>query len=164
MDEVDSIEVELYRKLRALRWSVVRRVGQQLADDVIHDVFVKLIKKVRSGEVEQIDHYLSVALVNRCLEILRVRADHQEKEFQFVYLQPKTTGCYQEDREQELMEVIDKVLNGKRREVIVMRLVIGKTVEETARDLGLSIQCIKSRSYQAIKTLRKELGGGLHGR
>lgn len=52
-----------------------------------------------------------------------------------------------------------KRLTSRRREILLMSMILGMSLDEIARELNLRYETVKCDKYKALRKIRKEMGG-----
>ncbi|MEV8614893.1 sigma-70 family RNA polymerase sigma factor [Amycolatopsis sp. NPDC051373] len=107
-----------------------------------------------------------------CLEILRALPGHRVDDLAFLALvygiaQQKVADARRGARLvverqalDERMTDLMRVLPDRQREILVLRVIIGLSAEETAEALGLTAGAVRVQQHRALTRLRKELNPG----
>ncbi len=145
-------------RLRRIAYAVCR--DDNRAEDVLQEAFVKLYlswPKVRKQGVEEA--YTRRIIVNADIDDRRRpwrRHRAAASDEQLAQL-PATAPLPVEDRS-ELLEAVRRLPVMQRRSV-VLRHLVGLTVEETAAELGIGEGTVKSHTSRALAALRESLSG-----
>lgn len=132
------------------------------AEDVVQDVFYKFIKdraylRIQPGTLTS---YLTKCVRNDCLNRLR-----DEKPFSRADLLQYDVA--EEESTEFSAELIDKVwqaldaLPAKTHMVVVSIVMLGKKYKETAQELGVSVNTVKTLLHNGIATLRRQFPDSL---
>ncbi len=143
---------------------VIGMLGKSFeAEEIAQDVFIRFYKTASNFRKESgIKTYLSRIAINLSLNEIKRRKRYNQK---YVSL---TQGVNEIDDKNpvienyEIKEFIEKALitlEPKKRSVVVLRLIEGRTTEETAKILNLPVGTVLSRLYRAERELRKLLKG-----
>ncbi len=144
-------------RLRRIAYAVCR--DDDRAEDVLQEAFVKLYlswPKVRNHGVEEA--YTRRIIVNADIDDRRRpwRRHRAASSEQLAQL-PATAPLPVEDRS-ELLEAVRR-LPAMQRRTVVLRHLVGLTVEETAAELGIGEGTVKSHTSRALTALRESLSG-----
>jgi RNA polymerase sigma-70 factor, ECF subfamily len=130
---------------------VLRRCSQLLRDEpraveAMHDVFVQILRRKDSLSQESPAALLHRTATNVCLNHLRGRRRHPEDALDELVLQIAAAG----DPESTLSArvLLDRVFGREppsTRTMAVLHLVDGMTLEEVAREVGLSVSGVRKR-------------------
>ncbi len=139
--------------------------NEQDAKDVVQEVFVDLWDRYDLSQIQSIRSYLSKAVHNRCLNVIKAGKSHQEKFFEYVF-HAKTTGqpdlqekeylALEEDRLRSLKKVI-ATLPPKTATIFDLYYIQRKSRKQVASELGISINTVKTALIRALKQLRKKI-------
>ena len=136
---------------------------QEVAEDIVQDLFLYLYEKEDSGEHDNRDgHYLFRLVRYRCLNHLEFQNIRNRKHPE---LQSHSASNPHDPLETlERIELEHKYLQSlenlspKCREVFEMSRLEGKKNQEIANELKLSKRTVETHISQALKILRKKLG------
>lgn len=161
-DEDKSAFAQLYeayeRKMYAVAISIVR--SQALAEDVVHDSFLKIIRhfeKCRSMARNERESWIVILTKNTARDALRSRrllADPEEA--------GEPASAFDVDSEVAYHDLISAIraLPDNDREVLERRYVLGWGNADIARQLGLTENAVAARLFRARARLQKMLGEG----
>ena len=167
-DHLDRKEfVQVYEKYApALIFYARKFVDHPTAEDVVHDVFLKIWNsETLMVANESIVSYLFCAVRNACLDLLKHKTicnDYLAKAVRDLKIEELS---YSEDFLNKLIdrEQIDAIykeidhLPEKCREVFVLAYIQEKKNVEIAEQLQISIRTVEAQIYKALKILRKAL-------
>ncbi len=149
-----ALDVEaLYRRygpmvLRRCRWMLR---DESWARDAMQDVFVQLLKREDSMTVEHPSSLLHRIATNVCLNLLRSRSRHPEDRDDDLLL--RIASCEDEESRFEAASFLERIFGREKestRTIAVMHLLDGYTLEEVAKETGLSVSGVRKR----LRTLR----------
>lgn len=155
---------ESYVEFVAARQATLRRIAYAVcrddarAEDVLQDAFVKLyLAWSRVQGTGREEAYVRRIIVNADLDQRR-RPWHRRRSGVPLELLdgPVPTGTPAEDRMALVAEL--RRLPAMQRRTVVLRYWLGFSVEDTARELGISEGTVKSHSSRGLSTLRERLG------
>jgi RNA polymerase sigma-70 factor (sigma-E family) len=135
---------------------------QPSAEDVVQDAFLGLYQALpRLKDQDQILPYLRAAVINRSRSVLRAR---RRALLRRVMHEPPASSAESaaligEDRRQVLAAV--GRLQGRSREVLVLRYYLDLPDQEIAAALGISRGTVSSTASRALAVLARELGENL---
>lgn len=143
-------------RLRRIAYAVCRDADR--AEDVLQEAFVKLYlswSKVRKQGVEEA--YARRIIVNADIDDRRRpwRRYRAAASDEHLAREPSPTRLPVEDRS-ELLEAL-RQLPPMQRRTVVLRHLVGLTVEETAAELAISEGTVKSHTSRALAALRVTL-------
>ena len=125
-----------------------------LAEDVVHDVYVSLLAKVRSDSLTEASVGLvTTAVRHRYFDVLR-SAQANERRLRLVWSNSETS-----DAAGDASGPDDPTegLPPRERAALVLRYVDGLSVPEVANELGLSVHATESLLMRAKSRARKEV-------
>lgn len=127
--------------------------SQSEAEDVCHDVFIKMIEHEASIFPGKEKAWLLTVTANECKNRLKFRNRHRNEEL--------TDSIPIEEPEQLNVLEIVMSLSVKERTVIYLYYYEGYTSEEIAGILKITASAVRSRMERARKHLKTRLEGGL---
>ena len=140
---------------------VMRRCRQLLNDeeaalDAMQDVFVRLCQAGDPLHVEYPSSFLYVAATNLCLNRIRDKARHGETHDD----QRVLTIASLEDNERRFgaASILDRLFRqspASSRTIAMLHYVDGLTLEETARETGMSVSGVRKRLRSLRQALQK---------
>ncbi len=155
----------LFERHHALLFNFLLRLtgNRHLSEDLVQEVFVRLLKYRHTYRAEsQFTTWMFQIARNARIDHFR-KGPHDEvsmedEVYERVSLQP-TPGEQAEQNEQVqiMLDALSR-LSEERREVLLMRGVLGLKFEEIADTLKCSINTIKGRAFRGIRELR----GSMH--
>lgn len=149
---------ELYRSYRdwvyGLAWRFLKDEG--LAQDVVQETFVYLIKKLPTLELTvRLTTFLYPVVKNLSLNLLRVRRPHDPGEL--LLLEAPESERSSSSRLDDLRCVME-VLPIEQAEVLMMRFIEDMPLAEIAHALDIPVGTVKSRLHNALRALRESPG------
>lgn len=139
---------------------VMRRCRQLLADeeealDATQDVFVRLCQAGDPMEIQHPSSFLYVTATNLCLNRIRNRARHGETHDDRVLYEIATM----DDTENRVgaLSILSRLFRmspQSSRTIATLHFVDGLTLEETARETGMSVSGVRKRLRALRKTLQ----------
>ena len=144
-------------RLRRIAYAVCRDADR--AEDVLQEAFVKLYlswPKVRQRGMEEA--YARRVIVNADIDDRRrpwrrYRSTASDEQLARIAAPARLPV----EERSELLEAV-RALPAMQRRTVVLRHLVGLTVEETAAELGIGEGTVKSHTSRALETLRRSLG------
>jgi len=131
------------------------------AEDVVQDVFVKLLLKGNIDEIGLLEHYIKRAIKNACLKKIRDRKAMHTIDGAVIreenFFEKKESELHEERRNSLLLDELNK-LPEQCRKVFLMCVVEELTYQKTADKLNISVNTVKSQVKKAYKVLRNAMG------
>jgi RNA polymerase sigma-70 factor (ECF subfamily) len=131
-------------------------VGREAAEDVVQEVFVKLAgQKECPGNVRA---WLLRSVRNGAIDALRMgkrRRVREERSGEARWFE--TRG---EPVDVEGLELAMKGLSAEEREIVILRIWGGATLEEIAEVMGIGVSTVHGRYRQALERLKVVLSSG----
>ncbi len=154
-DDLQSIYDEYAGPLYWYALALLERAEE--AEDVVHDVFVALLRRRTGDTISQPRAYLFTAVRRKALKVRsRRRAESPS-------LQQEWVSWVESGPEPDVAIDLDRALKQlpvEQREVIVLKAVEGLTFRETAKVLRIPQNTAASRYRLALAKLRVALEGG----
>ncbi len=156
----DSAEVS-FRRFVAARWGVLQRYAflltgdHQLAEDVVQVALEKCWRRWDKIRADSPESYVRAAVANTAASRHR-RRRHPETSLDEIVRQPAQVNDHAETY--ALRAGLWAGLNDlppRQRTIVVLRLWEDRSVEETARVLGISTGAVKSQLSKATAQLRR---------
>lgn len=152
---IELLFKEHYREFCLLSYSCISNM--QAAEDIVQDVFVKILTMDEEKEIANIKGYIWIAVKNRSLKYLHhtdKRRTIEEKDFSLAAVednQPMDTNIdYKvKDAMTQLPEQCKRVF-----ELCAME---GEKYSVAAEEMGISINTVKTQMKKAYRILRAEL-------
>ncbi len=155
---------ELYRKYHAQLFSYAVKFlhSEELAKDVVHDVFIKLWEnRTELPAVASLQSYLYAICKNAILNMIsratRENRIREEIGKQMMSTEPSVEKVFLSNEQREIVKQVINQLPPKRREVFLLCRMEGKSYEETAKILDISASTVNDHLVKAIKTLKSHL-------
>ncbi|WP_430972346.1 RNA polymerase sigma-70 factor [Sunxiuqinia rutila] len=149
----------------SLFYFALKFVDEELAKDVVQDVFFKLWEDKSLTVTSSVSGLLFTMVRNICLQHLekqKVRSRYAElasielSQNEIHFYSTDTSSLIQQELQEQLQEVIDQ-LPEKCREVFVLSRFHDKRHKEIAAELGISIKMVEKHISKALKIIRVEL-------
>jgi RNA polymerase sigma factor (sigma-70 family) len=153
----NNLEEAFEKRSGQLRW-IALRAGEQEAEDVIQDAFLKVVETSQREEVRTLDNLLSrivrrVAISN--FRRRKTRVDYARSEIGEGAVDPAADperALMGAQRLQRVMAVID-AMPLRRREVFLMHRVDELTYPQIARRAGISVKAVEKHMHLAMRQL-----------
>lgn len=132
-----------------------------LAEDVVHDVFVKFIRNIDKFHLTgSLKGYFAVCAANEARGLLRKRKHRIQPSVLAAEAQAKAPPCpIEAEEEVERIRVFLATLPDEQREVVVLRIKAGLKFKDIARLQQVSIPTVQGRYRYGIDKLRSLLNG-----
>lgn len=134
---------------------------QVCAEDLVQDFFIDFWYEKRYKEIESgLDRYLYRSVRNRCLNKLRDDKRRRQRMIELVTEEVEEFKFNIEELEEkeELFQAVHKLPEQCRR-IFSMCCMEGFTYQETADQLGITINTVRTQMGRALKSLRTSLKG-----
>lgn len=140
---------------------------KDLADDAVHDVFVKLWdNRDKLDESGSLRGFLFTAIQNHVLNMIASKKRKLKKQLQFFYEKnqgeeiPDNIIIFSEYK--KIYQAAVEELPEARRKIFELRINEGLTNEEVAGYLEISIHTVKSQFYKASRFIREFVNKHAH--
>jgi RNA polymerase sigma-70 factor (ECF subfamily) len=146
--------------------SVLTRVGnRELAEEITHQVFVRLIEKIGMYRIAPANNVpIFIAWLNQVARNMTTDTLRSGKRMQHTALDdaiaiPVSSSNGAIDEEMEFDEVLQKLnnLSDDQHEVITLRFLEDLSIAETAQVMQRSEGAIKALQHRALENLRRQL-------
>jgi RNA polymerase sigma-70 factor (ECF subfamily) len=152
---------EIYKRYWAVLYSHAKRLikNSQTAEDIVQNLFVKLLSDVIEYKQSSIWSYLYTSLRNEVIDVIR----HDKVKLAYVADKHAIVGNYITDdtvRENELKMQIEREIANlpeKMRDIFELSRKKFYTHKEIADEVGVSEGTVKKQIYYAITRLRSKL-------
>lgn len=160
-EKLSALVKEYQPKMQAY---VSRYLQPQDVEDLVQDVFVRLISYKDLFLIKELNAFIYVTALN----LVRDRAKHRHtiasKQFVDISKVQLTTEIDPQSivaalEELELLGHEIEKFPSRRQEVFVLQRLRGKTYREVATQLGISVGMVEKHMTRAIKQLRRGVGG-----
>jgi RNA polymerase sigma factor (sigma-70 family) len=135
---------------------IARRAGDQDAEDVLQDAFLKVVETSHREEIRKVDNLL--ARIVRCVAIDRIRRRSMRtdtvaatEEAVDLAADPER-GLIGAQRLSRVMAGID-AMPPRRREVFLLHRIEELTYPQIARRLGISVKAVEKHMHLAMRQL-----------
>lgn len=157
MDTIELIFKKEYKQLCILSYFYLKDIDE--AEDVVQDIFVKIIEQNKYEELRNIKSYLKTAVRNASLKHIQKKKEVSlVNEYQLFYNQSFT----EEQEKQALnnkLEIYKKLnlLPEQCKLVFLLCVIDGLKYKEAADFLNISVNTVKTQMKKAYKILRESL-------
>ncbi len=141
------------------KYIVIRCNDDQLAEDITHDVFLQLWKKIETLDDKGVPSYLYMCAKNAIInnhKKSQVRLNYLEKNVQSHISSTPQNRLEEKELSNKIEEAIAS-LTEKQREVFLLNRIEGKKYREIAELLDISQKAVEKRMHQALTYLKKKL-------
>jgi RNA polymerase sigma-70 factor (ECF subfamily) len=160
----------LYRAYAGRILRTVRRItrNHEDAEDAVHDAFLRALLHIQTFDGRSaFSTWLTRIAINSALMLLRKKRDsrevtpakHHESESQWEATDP-APDPEQQYAEQEPLRLVRDAIAGLRpsiRRALEMHTLQGRSIEEMASEIGISVCAAKGRLFHARAALRRSL-------
>lgn len=165
--ERDALDTLIKKYQPAVLRVCTSLLGTPEVEDLVQDVFIKVLKKIRDFEGRSaLFTWIYEIAVNRCRDELRRRKrrrwfslhDMPQETLEQIPLDEVSASEQLETSEmrRQLRQALSK-LEPKYRELVILRDLEGLSYEEVARISGIKMELVKSRLYQARQILSTKM-------
>ncbi|MHB1179779.1 MAG: RNA polymerase sigma factor [Daejeonella sp.] len=157
----DKLYINYYKKLYITSFKYTR--NQELAEEVVHDVFIKIWN--RSGNLnitQSLSSYLSKAVINASLNVLKSQKGLFENQTRYEKEMVKEIEEEAENLEERLINIerAIQLLPPQCQKVLLMSKYEKHKQQEIADQLNISIKTVKNHLTYAYKKIREIVGNG----
>lgn len=157
MDNLEKNFKENYKELCLVSFFYTKDIKE--AEDIVQDVFVKIIEKQNQHQIKNLNSYLKAAVRNASLKRISYNSKLQTIDENAIFYNEKTTL---EDNELALKKKIRlyqqiDLLPEQCKKVFLLCVLEDLKYQEAADTLGISINTVKTQMKKAFKKLRSSL-------
>ncbi len=147
---------QLYEALSKPVYTICLRILQskEAAEDVTHDVFVKLYTAAPQNRVRNARAWVFQIAHNMALDVLRRNTRQPD-------MQEVVADVYENIHRWLDLEAAFRKLDPQERAVVTLHLNAGLTFEEVGKVVGLSLPAVYRRYRKALDKLKEALNGGI---
>jgi RNA polymerase sigma-70 factor (sigma-E family) len=148
--DVTWSEVYKHERDGLVRLAYLITGSQAVAEDLVHDTFLKVMAKLDAGS--EPGAYLRRSVINACYSW------HRRSWREVALTSDNPYGAQGVGQETEMWDALSR-LPTRRRTVLVLRYYLDLSEAEVASMLGCRVGTVKSTSHRALKDLRRMLEG-----
>jgi RNA polymerase sigma-70 factor (ECF subfamily) len=137
------------------RYALIVLADYALAEDVVQQVFAKLV--ARAGRLEAPERYLRRAVRNECYSLLERRRAEQPRVHDTARILEPVADKEIDEADRLALEAALRSLPAEQREVVVLKVYEGWTLQEIAEETGVPLNTAASRYRYAMNKLRAAL-------
>lgn len=147
---------------KVYKFFYIKCLNRHVAEDLTSETFMAFMKQERQTSVDNKTKYLYGIMRNIWLGFLREKyaasLQHFEDLPDFEHYAADTVAQFESAKpaKNRLIPFIDK-LPDRQRKVLVMRSLEGKSIKETAAELGKDANYVKTTYRRALQSLRRQL-------
>lgn len=131
------------------------------AEDMVQDVFLKLLDKARNNEsLSNVRAYLYTSVKNRCVNYLQHKKVEDKYQSEFIHDIESDDNYLESIIKIEVYRKVNDALKKlpPQMQRIYLLVLQGHTSVEIAEDLELSVETVKTQRKRAKAILKRELG------
>ncbi|WP_242094373.1 RNA polymerase sigma-70 factor [Aestuariivivens sediminicola] len=163
MDRIKNIFNENYKDLCICAYYYLKDINE--SEDVVQDVFVKIIEQNKLNEIDNIKGYLRISVRNASIKKIQFKKKQRGYQ-QFI----SKDSLFYTDQNTEVQELealknkielykqLDKLPKNCKR-IFLLCVLDGLKYKEVAEVLGVSVNTVKTQMKKAFRTLRQSLKG-----
>ncbi|BDR59640.1 RNA polymerase sigma factor [Xylocopilactobacillus apicola] len=158
LDRYEELLKDLMIELR--RYLISKGAKPDLAEDVVQDIFVKVLEMELILPPDQLRPYLYRMVRNKYIDLYR--RDQRLNALVEQYLIPELSRPeVQESDHSEKLEHALNQLSAENRQLLKMKYLDQKTNEELAKELKIPMAAVKMRLYRIRKKIKKMTGDNI---
>ncbi len=151
--QIENMFVKYYKEWCLLSYSYLENMSE--AEDMVQDVFVKVLKRKNKVEILDLKSYISVAIRNTSLKRIRgTKKTERINDYSLAALAPSheefLIAIENKSKIQEALEVLPE----QSKKVFELCVLEGAKYQSAADALGISINTVKFHLKKAFKKLR----------
>ena len=155
--KLEKLFKQYYRQMYRLATMLLHDDAE--SKDVVHDIFVHLLRNSQNLREDTAESYLLTSVRNRCLNVIRSRQIQERVEH--LYLLDLDTNITPTERLEEELEALYKGIDQLEppvcRDIIMQHFRDGITFKEIANRLGVSETTVYKHLRRALHQLRTHL-------
>lgn len=154
-----------YRRLVMEAFYLLR--DEQESKDVVQEVFIDVWHRQHLQEITSVKAYLTQAVRNRCLNVLKAAKSKEQKEKQYQYSFAAGNAVGKEPDEPEMaalqqqrtdnLQLAIRELPPKTAKIFQLYYIEKKSRNDVAMEVGVTINTVKTVLARALQFLRKKL-------
>ncbi|MBN2486176.1 MAG: RNA polymerase sigma-70 factor [Bacteroidales bacterium] len=160
----------LYPRLKDFAWKVVK--DEDIAKDIVQDVFIKLWEKKKSVETINIEAFIFKSVKNQCLTHLKhlkivenvnsnlSNLSEVEELYRIDFVRNEPYVLIEKELQRQIEDVFNK-LPGQCRNVFMLSRIEGLKNREIAEKLEINIKNVERHITRALCEFRKHFGDRL---
>ncbi|MDP2414272.1 MAG: RNA polymerase sigma-70 factor [Daejeonella sp.] len=157
----DKLYINYYKKLYIISFKYTR--NQELAEEVVHDVFIKIWNHSGNLNITQsLSSYLSKAVINTSLNVLKSQKGLFENQGRYEREMINEIEEEAETLEERLINIerAIQLLPPQCQKVLLMSKYEKRKQQEIADQLNISIKTVKNHLTYAYKKIKEIVGNG----
>ena len=135
-------------KLVLIRTAALITGNDEVAADIVAEVFARVLPRWRAGNIRDLDGYLYQCVVNECMSALRRRRTVERRNGPGRLLE--TSDPAQQVADHELVAQLLATLKPKVRTMVVLRFFLDLTEAQTADLVGVPVGTVKFTVSRAL--------------
>lgn len=138
--------------------------SDDLAMDIVQDVFLVLLEKKNFTSVEQFQFYLHVAARNKCMDYIERSASIKKASREYALIVGKVDSSQERSEFLRELEKMERLLNKAienlpqtYRQAVIMRKLEGRSYEAIGKKLNIPESKVQGVLKKAVRHITKEL-------
>ncbi len=154
--QIEAMFIKHYKEWCLLSYSYMEDMSE--AEDMVQDVFVKILNRSRNTEILDLKSYIRVAIRNTSLKsIQRTKKTEQIKDYNLAVLSPSYEELLIDIENKAKIKEALEILPEQSKRVFELCVLEGAKYQSAADTLGISINTIKFHLKKSFKILRFRL-------
>lgn len=162
---IENIELVAKRFEKPLKGFFLKRISNMPdADDLVQEVFYRLVKRKSGAQIEQLEPYIFQSAANVLTDYYRRQGSrhqnaHQpitEHELEFSSQITPERVLIGKDRLEKLIALLEK-LPERTRDIFVLRILENLRSVEVAKMIGVSVRSVEKHTAKALAYIGKHL-------
>ncbi|AUP81188.1 sigma-70 family RNA polymerase sigma factor [Flavivirga eckloniae] len=151
--QIETMFLKHYKEWCLLSYSYMEDMSE--AEDMVQDVFVKILKRKKATRILDLKNYISMAVRNTCLKrIQRTKKTERIKDYSLAALSPSHEEFLIDIENRTKIENALNVLPTQSKRVFELCVLEGAKYKSAADVLGISINTVKFHLKKSFKILR----------
>ncbi|WP_160114302.1 MULTISPECIES: RNA polymerase sigma factor [Aquimarina] len=153
--EIEAMFLKHYQEWCLLSYSYIENMSE--VEDMVQDVFVKILRRKPKNEILDLKNYISTAVKNNSLKRIKRNRKLEKLENSNVISSPSYEEYLIETETKIKVQKAMEVLPEQSKKVFQLCVLDGEKYQNAADSLGISINTVKFHLKKSFKILRLAL-------
>ena len=154
-EEFENIYRQHYARMYRLARTMLYDVDE--SNDVVSDIFARLLREKYQPQQSQMEGYLMTAVLNRCRDVISHKSIRKRVEKLFLQesMQGHIISMNDDDRLERLMQFIESELPPLSQQIFQLRFLREMSYEEVAQATGVSKVTVYNHLSQSLQRIKE---------
>jgi RNA polymerase sigma-70 factor (family 1) len=153
---------EIYQRYWKLLFFIAYKKSQskELAEEIVQSIFISVWEKRKTAEIDNLEHYLKVAVKYRVINLFKSRAVKEKFIRTVAKREDLDNSTYQSIGLKDLsdaMQVSIEMLPQKTKEIFKLSRLENYSVKQIAQQMNMSEKAVEYHITQSLKLMRTRL-------